>query len=541
MFDESALATMSVVISVFNRFFPDKCVDDELNEIIDYMETSTDDNEIKKQNIYSMITDLMYDVDGQKIILEMIEALDMTDCPIICEIKDLMAVLMLMNKDEPVLFKKFTDFGDPSNEFIEEEIEEGEDEEEDESDDGELLREITEIIAHNNPTIVADPKYKEIMKSCVRDHFDTLIDDEILDEDEFEAKLSIAIDAYYAQNPRESDRKSVTVTAPAKGLQAKLAALQATDQADQRTTEWYEKRHALITASSAWKVLDSQANFNSYVHSKCMPHQQYSSVNVDSPLHWGQRYEPVSVELYEHVFATKVGEFGCITHPTHKFLGASPDGINIDPKSPIYGRMLEIKNIVNREITGIPKKEYWIQMQLQMEVCDLADCDFLECVFKEYQSSAEFEADVGESFNKTASGEFKGVMAMFYKGSSPIYEYCPLVTATSGEYDAWTEEIMERNSGHLFIKYIYWHLDLWSCVYVPRNREWFDGNVGQMRHAWDTIQREKVSGFEHRKPVKKVAAAKKGHSGPTINITTNIDHLDDEEETKTIQIKMLDD
>jgi hypothetical protein len=63
-----------------------------------------------------------------------------------------------------------------------------------------------------------------------------------------------------------------------------------------------------------------------------------------------------------------------------------------------------------------------------------------------------------------------------------------------------------------------------------------------MRHAWDTIQREKVSGFDHRKPVKKVAVAKKGPSGPTINITTNIDHLDDEEEeTKIIQIKMLDD
>ena len=530
MFDESILASLSVVISVFNRFFPDKCVDDEVNEIIDYMETSTDDNDVKKQNIYSMITELMYDADGQKAICEMIEALDMTDCPTICEIKDLMTVMMVIEEDESV---SFTPSCNETNEFIEEEIEE--------SDDGELLREITEIIAQNNPTIVAEPKYKEIMKSCVREHFDTLIDDEILDEDAFEETLNIAIEAFYAQHPRESDRKTVTVTAPARGLQAKLTALQATDQSDQRTAEWYEQRHALITASSAWKVLDSQANFNSYVHSKCMPHQQYGAVNVDSPLHWGQRYEPVSVELYEHTYATKVGEFGCITHPTHKFLGASPDGINIDPKSPIYGRMLEIKNIVNREITGIPKKEYWIQMQLQMEVCDLEDCDFLECVFKEYPSSTEFEADVGVAFNKTASGAFKGVMAMFYKGSSPVYEYCPLITATSGEYDAWSDTIMERNSGILFIKYIYWRLDLVSCVYVPRNREWFAGNVGQMRHAWETIQREKVSGFEHRKPVKKVAAAKK-NAGPTINITTNIDHLDDEEETtKIVQIKMLDD
>jgi putative phage-type endonuclease len=515
MFDESILASLSVVISVFNRFFPDKCIDDEINEIIEYMETSTDDNDVKKQNIYSMITELMYDTNGQKVICEMIEALDMYDCPTICEIKVLVSVMMVADEDEPVVF------ADETNEFIEDNKEE--------TYDGELLREITEVIVHNNPTIVAEPKYKEIMKSCVREHFDAIIEDEIVDEDTFEETLNVAIETFYTQHPRECVRKTVKVTSPPANLPAKLTSLQAADQADQRTTEWYEQRHALITASSAWKVLDSQANFNSYVHSKCMPHQQYGAVNVDSPLHWGQRYEPVSVELYEHTYATKVGEFGCITHPVHKFLGASPDGINVDPTSPLYGRMLEIKNIVNREITGIPKKEYWIQMQIQMEVCDLEDCDFLECVFKEYPSSAEFEADVGVAFNKTASGAFKGVMAMFYKGSSPMYEYCPLITATSEEYDAWTEDIMERNSGILFVKYIYWRLDLVSCVYVHRNREWFAGNVGQLRHAWETIQKEKVSGFDHRKPVKKVAV-KKVAAGPTINITTNIDHLDDEEE-----------
>ena len=32
--------------------------------------------------------------------------------------------------------------------------------------------------------------------------------------------------------------------------------------------------------------------------------------------------------------------------------------------------MLEIKNPVSREITGIPKEEYWIQMQLQMEMSE---------------------------------------------------------------------------------------------------------------------------------------------------------------------------
>ena len=62
----------------------------------------------------------------------------------------------------------------------------------------------------------------------------------------------------------------------------------------------------------------------------------------------------------------------------------------MDNKNDRYGRMLEIKNIVNRDITGIPKKAYWVQMQLQMEVCDLEECDFLETRFKEYDNEQAF-------------------------------------------------------------------------------------------------------------------------------------------------------
>ena len=44
------------------------------------------------------------------------------------------------------------------------------------------------------------------------------------------------------------------------------------------------------------------------------------------------------------------------------------------------------KNPTTRKLSGTPKKEYWIQMQLQMEVWDLDECDFLETVFKEYET-----------------------------------------------------------------------------------------------------------------------------------------------------------
>ena len=67
--------------------------------------------------------------------------------------------------------------------------------------------------------------------------------------------------------------------------------------------------------------------------------------------------------------------------------------------------------IVNRKITGIPKEEYWIQMQLQMETCNLNECDFLETRFCEYESKEEFEKD--GTFTTSLDGKPKGII-MYY-------------------------------------------------------------------------------------------------------------------------------
>ena len=60
---------------------------------------------------------------------------------------------------------------------------------------------------------------------------------------------------------------------------------------------------------------------------------------------------------YEYTHKTKVEDYGCITFDNYSFLGASPDGINVDQESYRYGRMLEIKNPVNRILDGNPKKD----------------------------------------------------------------------------------------------------------------------------------------------------------------------------------------
>ena len=51
--------------------------------------------------------------------------------------------------------------------------------------------------------------------------------------------------------------------------------------------------------------------------------------------------------------------------------------------------------------------------------------------------------------------------------------------------------------------FIYWKLEKLSCVLVLRNKEWFKNNVGQLEKVWKIIEEERITGFEHRAPVRR--------------------------------------
>ena len=337
-------------------------------------------------------------------------------------------------------------------------------------------------------------------------------------------------------------RQSCDVSRSQNRIEQNIEYLRSVPQHQQRTPEWYKRRNEMITASSAWKVFKSDSNINQIVYEKCSAAAALAStsiteslssddtdaacetivssvsaptptptkaqyVNVNSPLHWGQKYEEISRILYESRNNTQVGEFGCIPHSDYPFLGASPDGININPSSPLYGRMLEIKNIVNREIDGVPLEEYWIQMQLQMQVCKCDECDFLETRFKEYADEEEFLKDAASDFDNefhlTNARTLKGVFSYFIKdGGTPVYYYAPLYL-TRKEYDTWCEEIIDKHTDLVWIKNIYWYLDQYSCVLVLRNDIWFQNAIPQIEKVWNIILHERESGFAHRAPKKR--------------------------------------
>ena len=280
-------------------------------------------------------------------------------------------------------------------------------------------------------------------------------------------------------------------------------------QPEQRTREWYEFRYAGLTASSIWKALDTTAARNNLIYEKCKPldlEKKEGVVNINTPFHNGHKYEPLSIMIYEYIHNTTVGEFGCVEHDDTPFIKASPDGINIDPKNKLYGRMVEIKNPTTRKISGVPKKEYWIQMQIQMEVWGLDECDFLETSFKEYENEDEFlkDSDTENTYSRTAEHKRKGIILMFNDGKKPIYEYAP-IDADKKTIDCFLEEKFTEYKNITWIKNIYWKLDTYSCVLVPRNKKWFKYAHPILQNTWDTILKERVSGYSHRKPCKRSA------------------------------------
>ena len=378
----------------------------------------------------------------------------------------------------------------------------------------------------DNPTAISEPDFHEDLLEEIKDIFYIQFEEQILRSDFIEDDMNelleeafnIFITTFYTERSNNQDLNTViletetTTNVVDQDLkEQKIIGLREIPQPVQRTPEWYQFRWNLITASNAWKAFESQSTINQLIYEKCQPIKKFDDngdedvklVNTNTSLHWGQKFEPLSVLIYEHKYNTKVEDFGCIQHPTYKFIGASPDGINIDKNCDRYGRMLEIKNVVSRDINGIPKKEYWVQMQLQMEVCDLDECDFLETKFTEYTDYDTYKNDIN------SNEKMKGIIIYFHtKEGKPFYVYKPLDLVEEDDVSKWEDDILSLYQSHeynyTYMKFIYWKLDVFSCVLVLRNKEWFKNNIPHLEKVWKIIEQERVTGYEHRAPAKKV-------------------------------------
>lgn len=439
--------------------------------------------------------------------------------------------------------------------------------------ESEILKEIDEYVQYNLLGYSSPTFHEDLIDYVLDSTYDAAVQCNIMEESEsnhqqLQELVSTLVDHYFhtmnihviRSYPHNTSLDTLTKTQTIHQIRAQIAHLKSLPQPPQRTPEWYAHRHNLITASNIYKALGSEALYNSLVCEKCKPLVQgqgkdasppecgihaYSEgqrksppeyVNTQSSLHWGNKYEQVSVMVYESMFpGCKVDSaFGCIVHPHYSFLGASPDGIVVTGSR--EGHMVEIKNRVSKDITGIPSLAYWVQTQIQMEVCELEYCDLFETSFKEFMSEAAFYENAGLH-------EYRGVILYLVSRNEtgiPRYEYMsPIKVCEDLEKDkermdvnAWIQQrIYDAGEEFRPVEVQYWYLHEVSCVIIPRNRAWFQVTLPRFQDIWATIERERVSGYDHRLPKKRAQTPPEptmivrklgAESDPTTNTKSNV-------------------
>lgn len=307
-------------------------------------------------------------------------------------------------------------------------------------------------------------------------------------------------------------------------------------QPEQRTKEWYTYRHNVITASSMSKVFEGKTYYNSVLKEKVLPEKQQFSGSSNALQH-GVRNEPVAQSIYELITNSKISEYGCIRHPQISHIGASPDGIvtqSLVDDDLLLGRMLEIKCLYSRRLTGIPLYKYWVQVQIQLEVCELEYCDFFECKFNENLSEETFF----EKLENGTIGEYHGNIIEYTEISNDSSEssktkwiYSP-INLSSNEYLKWRDNeiapFLDDNTNLWYNKTFYWELIKYSNVTIKRNRGWFEHVKPKIAAFWnDVIEKRNQIDNDTTGKLEKTMFPKKDTNKP-LSIKVDICMIDDD-------------
>tara|TARA_B100000575_G_scaffold290196_1_gene293410 strand:+ start:2863 stop:4131 length:1269 start_codon:yes stop_codon:yes gene_type:complete len=280
-----------------------------------------------------------------------------------------------------------------------------------------------------------------------------------------------------------------------RGLPERLEKLQKLELPEQRSPEWYSIRDKMLTASS---LADSLGKGHFKTREALLiektskePPSRFSSHIIE----WGVRYEPVATMFYEKMNNLTVLEFGLVPHPNFTIFGASPDGIcDIDSPDDYIGRMLEIKCPPVRKFTKEVPEHYWMQMQGQLECCDLEECDFLQVKLLEYETEQEYQEDkrieddiLKEGF--TSDNLPKGLVLSFVTNPEKYhYEYSEFYQSYD-QLKKWAEKTIEDYSGEYDeIKYHWWKIDHYECTLVYRDRDWWLQTMPEILNFWEDVE-----------------------------------------------------
>jgi putative phage-type endonuclease len=271
----------------------------------------------------------------------------------------------------------------------------------------------------------------------------------------------------------------------------RLAELLRAPGVPQRTPEWYAARQAMVTASDIAQALGC-AKFGTqrqFFQKKCGAPDEQPAFNAQiPPLKWGIMYEPVACAIYAaRNRGVTVHEFGLLRHAAVPHLGASPDGVTED------GVMLEIKCPWRRKIVeGEIPMQYYYQMQGQLEVCGLDECDYAEFEFREPFDGVEgalldeLEGDAATRCDRGVFVEAFPADGADAAGAPPKCEYAPLGLAAP-ELRAWARDALASVGGNG--RAHWWRLEKMHVQRVVRDPEFVADVLLRLEEVWRRVLR----------------------------------------------------
>lgn len=375
------------------------------------------------------------------------------------------------------------------------------------------LEDLNQIINKYNNKI-----YDNVKKGIlINDEIIKDIYNELLEKYELKQKeddLSVSRKLYFHNYVKSCIHKQIEEIVNRSGYRInileKMEKLKQLKLPEQRSEEWYKIREGILTASSLADAI-GEGHFSTkeeLLLQKCGGPRGVVPFEI---VEWGVMYEPVATTFYEKLNNLTILEFGLVPHPEFKIFGASPDGIcDIDSPPDYIGRMLEIKCPPKRKFSNEVPRHYWMQMQGQLESCDLEECDFLQVKFIEYFTEKEYIEDTylendivkeGYCSNNLPKGLLIAFIRNNLEGNPTIqYEYCEFYSSYE-DLKKWSETILNKykDNGYQYdtIKFHWWKIERYECTLVGRDREWWLSVQPKIIDFWEDVLHHRKIGIQH--------------------------------------------
>lgn len=229
----------------------------------------------------------------------------------------------------------------------------------------------------------------------------------------------------------------------------------------------------------------------------------------------GKTFEPILNMIHEWMCGEPIDSLGLLRHPQVPFVGASPDGIGSQSL-----RLKEFKCPLRRVI--LPNEcppHYWVQVQTQLQVCNLTQADYIEGMISKTLLSvppliddeeepwprpehhdSKFTHWVQQSHNPfQRSTRFWGYIV--HTGSQWIYpQVCGCEMGDRPRYESIQsiQKQLDQMSSSPDVKWYRWECHTYHCKPILRDQEWWMKSLPVLQESWDEVLRRRSRGRPER-------------------------------------------